>query len=116
MKNIFRFFIILFLFLQIIFCQNNKESICLGSSSSVDGCKTLLNDEEKLNNDHCCLFSGNNRGSLESQCTLVDEFEYENIDLKKSEYTDKGYTDVDIDCKSYYYSLNIAFCFLFILI
>ena len=114
MKNYFGIFFILFLSLEIIFCEDNVTR-CIGGSSSVDECKKLLSDNEKLNNNHCCLFTGYLKNNYDSECRLLDENEYENVDLVKSDFIDKGYTDVNIDCKSYYFSLNIVFCFLFIL-
>ena len=116
MKNIFILFIILLLSLEITFCDDSGGTLCIGSSSSIDKCKELLSNEEKSNKEHCCLFTGYFRDSYQSQCTLVDNEEYKDINLKKADYTDDGYTDVKIDCNSYYYSLNIVFCILFILL
>ena len=116
MKNIFSLFIILLLSLGITFCDDSGGTRCTGSSSSIDKCKELLSNEEKSNKEHCCLFTGYFRDSYQSQCTLVDNEEYKDINLKKADYTDDGYTDVKIDCNSYYYSLNIVFCILFILL
>ena len=116
MKKIFGLFFIVFLSLEIIFCQDNDETRCKGSSSSVEKCKELLSDNEKLKKYHCCLFTGEDyKDDYISNCRLIDEYEYEDIDAVESKYIEEGYTEPNIDCKSYYYSLNIVFCLLFIL-
>ena len=115
MKKIFGLFFIVFLSLEIIFCQDIDETRCKGSSSSVEKCKELLSDNEKLNKYHCSLFTGNEKDDYISNCLRLDEYEYEDIDTVESKYIENGYTEPNIDCKSYYYSLNIVFCLLFIL-
>ena len=115
MKKIFGLFFIVFLSLEIIFCEDTDETRCQGSSSSVEKCKQYLSDNEKLNKYHCCLFTGNEKDTYISNCLLLDEYEYEDIDTVESKYIEEGYTEPNIDCKSYYYSLNIVFCLLFIL-
>ena len=115
MKKIFGLFFIVFLSLEIIFCEDSYETRCQGSSSSVEKCKELLSDNEKLNKYHCCLFTGNEKDTYISNCLRLDEYEYEDIDTVESKYIEEGYTEPNIDCKSYYYSLNIVFCLLFIL-
>ena len=116
MKNIFILFIILLLSLEITFCDDSGGTLCIGSSSSIDKCKELLSNEEKSNKDHCCLFTGYLRDSYESQCLFLDNDEYNDINSEKTYYIDNGYKDVKIECNSYYYSLNIVFCILFILL
>ena len=116
MKNIFILFIILLLSLEITFCDDSGGTRCTGSSSSIDKCKELLSYEEKSNKEHCCLFTGYFKGSYDSQCLLLDNEEYNDIDSTKADYIDNGFSDVKIDCNSYYYGLNIVFIILFILL
>ena len=113
--TIFILLIVFLLSFEFIYCEDFGTQ-CIGSSSSSSRCKELLSEEEKLYDEHCCLFSGYIKGEYVSQCTILNKEEYEDTNLKISIYIDDGYTNVDIDCKSYYYNINIIIAFLFILL
>ena len=112
MNNNYKLFIIFFLFIKTI-CDDEPNTKCLGSSDSPSECQELLSINEKANNQSCCFFTAEKDELDISQCILLDEFNYKNIDLFKENYYDEGYSNVDIICGAFYFKLNI---FLFYLI
>ncbi len=117
MKNNYKLFIIFFLFLKTI-CdddQDNQDTLCKGTPSSVNDCQDLLSIEEKSYNKSCCFFTSEQNGIDNNQCILLDEDNYNNINLVKEYYISKGYSNVDIDCRSFYFKLDIISFYLFLI-
>ena len=107
MNNNYKLFIIIFLFIKTI-CDDESNTKCLGSSDSPSECQELLSIKEKANNQICCFFTAEE----DNQCILLDEDDYNNLDLLKKYYSDKEYSNVDIICEAFYFKLNIILFYL----
>ena len=111
MNNNYKLFIIIFLFIKTI-CDDESNTKCLGSSDSPSECQELLSINEKANNQSCCFFTAEKDGLDISQCILLDEDDYNNLDLLKKYYYNEGYSNVDIICGAFYFKLNIILFYL----
>ena len=109
MKNL-RNLLLLFWIINFIKC----DSLCSGSSNSINDCKDLLSDIEISDGYHCCFFSGTkDDGEDDTQCTLLDNNAYNNLEDTKSQKKNEGhYSDVDIDCNSVFNKLSFFLIFL----
>ena len=115
MKN-FSNLIVLFFAINLIKCDDNGEdTLCEGSAKSINDCKDLLSDIEKSENKHCCFFSGTQNDEYETtQCRVLDNDEYNNLEDTKSQLIYEGeYSSVDIDCNSLF--IEISFFLIFLL-
>ena len=110
MKLNYQIFITIFALIEVIICDTR----CEGSSNSVSNCENLLSEEEKEKQYHCCLFIGSIDNNEINNCIRLKDDEYNQIETTKSQLTEKGYSNVEIDCKSQYQ--NLRYFFIFILI
>ncbi len=109
--------IIMVLFMNSILCDSQEESLCMGTSESASDCSFLLTEEEESKGLYCCYFTGTNDDRIDyKSCLLLSSEECNQIDNKKSEYENKGYTNVDIDCKSFYHKLKYFLIFVIIVL
>ena len=107
MVKYLKYFIFLTLLASIKLEYDGK---CKGSASTLSECEDLLLDVEKELGDHCCLFKAKSleKSTYESQCLIVDEEGYHNMNDFKAQY-ENLYDDIKIDCKSYYLYLGIFY-------
>ena len=111
----YRIWIIFLFFIEIIICQSSNNS-CKGSADSIKDCEDLLTEEEEMENKHCCFFTGSTNDYDTSQCILLDNDAYKDLENTKINLiTQDGYSNVDIDCESCYGQLNYFFVIIFIL-
>ena len=110
MKKYNVLFIVLLLYVFFIKCDEDNDSLCQLSANSLEDCQDLLNDEEKSEKKHCCLYTSDQ----DQQCLLLKDDEYNEIEKVKSDYIAKGKSNVEIDCKSYYLKLSYFLLFYFI--
>ena len=110
----YRIFIFFLILIEIIICEDS-DYLCVGSADSVDECENLLNEEEEIENKHCCFLSGTKDDYDTTQCILLDNDEYKDIENKKLKLiTEQGYSKVDVDCESYYNQINHVFIFILV--
>ena len=109
--------IIMVLFMNSILCDSKEGDLCTGTSESASECNFILTEEEESKGLHCCYFTGTNNDRMDyKSCLLLSNEEYNQIDNMKSEYENKGYTNVDIDCKSFYHKLSYFLIFIIIVL
>ena len=111
-----KYYILLIILLSISYVQSQESKKCEEVvASTVDECRDKISQEYKNSGYHCCLQKGTKDGVQKSICRYLTEEDYADIKDYIGDIKDGGYTDVSVDCKSYYLQLGILSLFLFLL-
>ena len=82
--------------------------------SSTQECLDLLNDEEAEYNYKCCYVTSKEKGGISlSECRLIPQEVYKNIDDYIDDLRDQNYEDPKVDCKSNYLQITLLSLLLF---
>lgn len=100
----------------LVYCSYQYTSKCDGTqASTLSECLELLLPEEKDSDFHCCFTQAKKNGVKNSQCDLISDSDYNSIKHYIGDYEDHGYSEVSVDCKSYFLQLSLLYLLLFLL-
>ena len=111
-----KYYILLILLCSVIFIQSESLSEkCTGSASSTYDCVDLFTDSERAGGYYCCYEKAKKNGVQVSDCVFLLDDDYDDIKNYIGSIKDDGYTDVSVDCKSYYLQLGVLSLLLILL-
>ena len=111
-----KYYILLILLCSIIFIHStDMESKCEGAGSSTYECVNKFEDDDRAAGYYCCYEKAKKNGVQVSDCVFLLDDDYDDIKNYIGSIKDDGYTDVSVDCKSYYLQLGVLSLLLILL-
>ena len=109
-------YILLILLCSVIFVYSTTLKDCDGiKASSTYDCVDLYSQSDREGGYYCCYEKAKKNGVSKSECVMLLEDEYDDIKNYIGNIKDQGFTDVSVDCKSFYLQLGVLSLLLILL-
>ena len=107
-------YVLLILLCSIIFVKTKSD--CDGiAASSTNECVDKFSQEDRDGGYYCCFAKAKKNGVSKSECMSLIEEEVDDLDNYIGLLEEQGYTDVSVNCKSFYLQLGLLSLLLILL-
>ena len=94
------YILLVLLYSEILVHSQSMSERCTADASSASECFDRLSNNEKDEGYYCCFEKAKKNGAVISDCVLLSEDDYDDINSYIGDIEDLGFTDVSVVCEN----------------